>query len=419
MVLHVSRLAKRDLLSYIMIFLIIVFGFGVGGCMIYGDKLDGFKYVLTGSLEIILMTVGGVDYQEMKSIEPVVTPIFVFTYFIAAYIIFLKMFIVILDATFKEFSNYVEKEDITLMAYVSSLLKGLIKKIDLYIKGKTIDEIREKYRGNKGLMTRLKLYFEIFYDRVVKQIQEKLWLVIKALILVDQRDWRLTTASDQNQMHNLYQMYRSLRTTKPSKKVTFESSERFSHLNGLKRFLSQYHSGEGVKASKVGGDRAEDSSTNEWFNNLNDYIHQSTNGNYSLKKTNHTLNNDKKVIFMSVLELSTIISFRENELIDKKMEIKNLAFVISARIKNHVQSIKLEKQKFLGKGKKEKDSREKYTKKLIEKSKLVTEISTSGYNFEVENELQQSAVKASSEPQAGSSNIEFRLITNFLVLMLY
>ena len=168
-----------------MIFLIIVFGFGVGGCMIYGDKLEGFKYVLTGSLEIVLMTVGGVNYQEMKDIEPVVTPIFVFTYFIAAYIIFLKMFIVILDATFKELINYVEKEDITLMAYISSLLKGLIKKIDAYIKGKTIDEIREKYRGNKGLLTRLKLYFEIFYDRVVKQIQEKLWLVIKALILVD------------------------------------------------------------------------------------------------------------------------------------------------------------------------------------------------------------------------------------------
>jgi hypothetical protein len=169
-VLHVSRLAKRDLVSYIMIFLIIVFGFGIGGCMIYGDKLDSFKYVLSGSLEIILMTVGGVNYQEMKNIEPTVTPIFVFTYFVAAYVIFLKMFIVILDATYRELINYVVKEDITLMAYISSLLKELIKKIDFYIKAKTIDEIREKYRGNKGLIPRMKLYFEIFYDRVVKQV---------------------------------------------------------------------------------------------------------------------------------------------------------------------------------------------------------------------------------------------------------
>jgi hypothetical protein len=41
----------------------------------------------------------------------------------------------------------------------------------------------------------------------------------------------------------------------------------------------------------------------------------------------------------------------------------------------------------MGKGKKEKDSRDKYTKTLIEKSKVVTDISMSGYNFEVENGL--------------------------------
>lgn len=101
-VLHVVRLAKRDLFSYAIFFVIIVFGFGIGGYMIYGDKLENFNSVLRSSLEIVLMTIGGVNYEKMKKAEAFVTPIFVFTYLIVAYIISLKMFIVILDATYKD-----------------------------------------------------------------------------------------------------------------------------------------------------------------------------------------------------------------------------------------------------------------------------------------------------------------------------
>ena len=119
-----------------------------------------------------------------------------------------------------------------------------------------------------------------------------------------------------------------------------------------------------------------------------------------------------------MLELSTIVNFRENELIDKQMELKNLALVVSTRIKNHVQSIKLERQKIMGKGKKEKDSREKYTKKLLEKSKL-EDINLSGYNFQSVLDEQVPGEKAGTDAESEPANIEFKVIANFLVLMLY
>jgi hypothetical protein len=37
--------------------------------MIYGDKLEIFSSVLRASLEIILMTIGGVKYDLMKSAD--------------------------------------------------------------------------------------------------------------------------------------------------------------------------------------------------------------------------------------------------------------------------------------------------------------------------------------------------------------
>jgi hypothetical protein len=47
------------------------------------------------------------------------------------------MFIVILDSTYRDLINHVAKEDITFLAYINTLMKGLIEHIDVYMKGRT------------------------------------------------------------------------------------------------------------------------------------------------------------------------------------------------------------------------------------------------------------------------------------------
>jgi hypothetical protein len=48
------------------------------------------------------MTIGGFEYDKMKEVDETATPIFVFTYLIVVYIMFVKMFIVVLDAYYRE-----------------------------------------------------------------------------------------------------------------------------------------------------------------------------------------------------------------------------------------------------------------------------------------------------------------------------
>lgn len=279
-VLHVSRLAKRDLVSYIIIFLIIVFGFGIGGYMIYGDKLENFNSVLRASLEIILMTIGGVNYELMKSAERQVTPIFVFTYLIAAYIIFLKMFIVILDATYRDLINHVVKEDITFLAYVNTLVKGLVKNIDVYMRGRTTEEIKAKYKEKKGTVSKVKLYIELFYNGFIKKVEEKLWMVVKAIIIIKDKDYEFNRNQDQKELLDRFEMYSGLRNAEPCRRITIDSGDRFTTFFSLKSFMSHYHSESGIKGASSQGEKTgnkEDSFTNEWFNNLNRYIESSTN----------------------------------------------------------------------------------------------------------------------------------------------
>ena len=242
-----SRLAKRDLVSYIIIFLIIVFGFGIGGYMIYGDKLENFNSVLRASLEIILMTIGGVNYELMKSAERQVTPIFVFTYLIAAYIIFLKMFIVILDATYRDLINHVVKEDITFLAYVNTLVKGLVENIDVYMRGRTNEEIKAKYKEKTGMMSKIKLYIELFYNGFIKKVEEKLWMIVKAIIIIKDKDYDFMRNQDQKELLDQHDLYRGLRSTKPCKKITVDNADRFTTFHSLKSFMTIFHSENGIK----------------------------------------------------------------------------------------------------------------------------------------------------------------------------
>lgn len=108
-VISVLRLAKTKLLAYIIIFLTIMLGFGTAGFLIYGDQMSSFSSILRGSLEMMTATLGGIKYNEMKAIDPVVTPFFVFSYLIFAYTVFLKTFLLILQEEYNElFKKYVE-----------------------------------------------------------------------------------------------------------------------------------------------------------------------------------------------------------------------------------------------------------------------------------------------------------------------
>ena len=181
-VLHVVRLAKKELFSYAIIFVTVVFGFGIGGYMIYGDKLENFNSVLRSSLEIILMTIGGVNYELMKSAEPYVTPVFVFTYLIAAYVIFLKMVIVILDATYKDLISFVKKEDVSLLDYLNALVEEITAKINEYMKEKSDEDIRKKFKDQTSLYSKLRLWIELFYYKIIKALEARLWMITKALL---------------------------------------------------------------------------------------------------------------------------------------------------------------------------------------------------------------------------------------------
>ena len=380
-VLHVTRLAKRDLVSYITIFVIIVFGFGIGGYMIYGDKLENFNSPLRSSLEIILMTIGGVNYELMKEAEPFVTPFFVFLYLIAAYIIFLKMFIVILDSTYKDLINHVVKEDNTLLTYITQLFKRIVKKIKRYLEFRTKDEIETDYAGKTGFISKLKMGVEIFNNTVMKKLENRLWFLMEALFFFKGKEYTGPGASIKKEdLMEKSKMYEGLSRSILVKKIDLESgNERFLSFGSFQKFMHLYYSANGVSSNKIsknanGEQKNQENCMNEWFNSLNSYIETTTNHKHSLHKANENQKaTERKEIFFTILAISGIKWFRENLGLSNATNLKDLKSAVVSRIKNTIikpkHSIREPKEKKSPKKKKKRSRKGKKGKGKRSKAK--------------------------------------------------
>lgn len=134
-VTSVIRLANSKVTSYMLIFIIIMYGFGTAGFIIYGDKIPAYSSILRGSLEMILATLGGIQYNEMREINSWITPLFAFSYLIFANTIFLKTFLLIIQEEYNDyFKAYAQKGS------------GLVSMIVASCEGYTTDVITTIYR---------------------------------------------------------------------------------------------------------------------------------------------------------------------------------------------------------------------------------------------------------------------------------
>jgi len=333
-VLHVVQLAKRDLFSYAIIFLTIVFGFGIGGYMIYGDKLENFNSVLRSSLEIILMTIGGVNYEIMKAAEPLVTPVFVFTYLIAAYIIFLKMFIVILDATYNDLINHVESEDIALLSYINTLLEEITNQITIYTEGMSREELDKRFKERHGLFSRINYRFQIFYHSVFKNLQAHLWKTMITILQFKNKNSIYNRSGDRKLAQDVASIYSGIRYYDSNSRITASMGDRFSTMKSFRTYTNMFILHEGtIKGNKMGYSEEDTNGMNQWFNSVNNYIEASTNKKYSLNKNRQGYSaGQKKEILFNLLNISTLLTFRENNLIDPNFSLKDVCRTLKSKV---------------------------------------------------------------------------------------
>ena len=92
--------ASLEILFFTVLFSATFFGFSVFGHNIYGAAIDDFSTITLTVKTLLKMTVGMVNYEEMRLVDPVWTPIFFLVYILFIGLILINVFLAILNTSY-------------------------------------------------------------------------------------------------------------------------------------------------------------------------------------------------------------------------------------------------------------------------------------------------------------------------------
>lgn len=95
--------AKYDVLVFIVMSSIVIFGFAIAGHAIYGAHLVEFSSVMLSSVTLLKFIGGQYLYSEMYEVAPSVSGLYFVSFLVLMRIAFLNMFIAIIVAHYNEF----------------------------------------------------------------------------------------------------------------------------------------------------------------------------------------------------------------------------------------------------------------------------------------------------------------------------
>ena len=92
--------ASLEILFFTMLFSATFFGFSVFAHNIYGASIDDFSTITMTIKTLLKMTVGMVNYEQMRLVDPVWTPIFFLVYILFIGLVMINVFLAILNTSY-------------------------------------------------------------------------------------------------------------------------------------------------------------------------------------------------------------------------------------------------------------------------------------------------------------------------------
>lgn len=141
-------MSKGPMLSYSMVFIVVLMGFAMMGHMIFGSSAYMFSTFPRSLVNIFEMILGkGTNYHELETIDRFLGPFFIFIYFFSMTVFLINIFIAIINDSFTEAREILEQEpteDSEMADFIREYTTAMLKEIS--------DELRASYGKKKRYM---------------------------------------------------------------------------------------------------------------------------------------------------------------------------------------------------------------------------------------------------------------------------
>jgi hypothetical protein len=103
--------AGLEIMFFTVLFSTTFFGFAVLAHNIYGSSIVSYNTIMASIKALLKMTVGIIDYEEMRLVDPVWTPVFFACYIVFIGMILINVFLAILNTSYTEVRTEINAEE--------------------------------------------------------------------------------------------------------------------------------------------------------------------------------------------------------------------------------------------------------------------------------------------------------------------
>ena len=119
--------AAADTALFLIMFLIIFFGYALAGFMMFSADVKGFRTIFRSMETLVLSILGSFDYSEIEQSNRYLAPMFFFSYMLLVFFVLLNMFIAIINNAYDSVRESAARRDAELR--VQQLLSGKVQRL--------------------------------------------------------------------------------------------------------------------------------------------------------------------------------------------------------------------------------------------------------------------------------------------------
>lgn len=117
--------AGKDMTTFSVVFFVLACAYSQFAYLIFGSKLDGYKNFITTLESLLSVLLGAFDYYDYANSEPVIGPLFFFSFIFVMVFLLTNMFVSIINDTFA-----MVKEDATLQSNEYEIVDFMLGRIE-------------------------------------------------------------------------------------------------------------------------------------------------------------------------------------------------------------------------------------------------------------------------------------------------
>ncbi|KNC48686.1 polycystin 2 [Thecamonas trahens ATCC 50062] len=119
--------AAADTVLFMIMFLIIFFGYAQAGYMMFSADVEGFRTIFRSMESLVLSILGEFDYSQIERSNRYLAPLFFFSYMLLVFFVLLNVFIAIISSSFDSVREAAARRDAE--QRVEQLLSGKVQRL--------------------------------------------------------------------------------------------------------------------------------------------------------------------------------------------------------------------------------------------------------------------------------------------------